>query len=235
MKSFESTLYHKEKNRKWSIWVEGNIMYRNDGLANKEYVKKPSIKTIKGKQKTTPEEQAINEARKEWVNKIDAGYRPLESDEKSMKLYKEIMEIKNSQGGTNHGTAKKSGKGKIKQVENSLIVNNVNIQYPILCAPSDYFVVKREKFIWEEEIKQKLIEKNEKNLQKKITHDIKKEAIKKFHKEYIDATQGVYVQPKLDGTRCVAFLYNDEVAMFSRGKSFSTNKQFIFFKKLEKK
>ena len=52
----------------------------------------------------------------------------------------------------------------------------------------------------------------------------------RINQEYFVATNGAYIQPKLDGIRCIAFLSKGEVVLFTRGTS-NANKQLVFLKK----
>lgn len=74
------TLYHKGKNGeiyRWTIWAEGNKIITEHGHLGG--VMQYSQRTAEGKNigrsnETTPEEQAVKEARSMWINKVERKY-----------------------------------------------------------------------------------------------------------------------------------------------------------------
>lgn len=218
-------LFNYEKGRKWKIWVEGNIIYRTDGLIRKDFEKAPTTKTVYGKKSTTDEEQAIMDAKKDWVKKLDGGFKPDEDDIRGMKMYEDIIEKKESQGGNNHGLTRE--KGSLKDVSNNT-AKGLTVKYPAMLAHK--YDEKKKRFLWEQEDYDKELQKQKKLVKNKFKSKNEKEiqelAIEKLSNEFFDATGGVFVQPKLDGERCIAFLDKNEVILYSRN-----SKQFVFMTK----
>lgn len=221
-------LHNPEKNRKWNIWVtysedEASI-HRTDGLTTKDFTKKPSIRKIIAKGKNSVKEQAIMEAKKYWIKKLEGGFIPFSEDSVGLKMAEEFNKIKNNQGGSNLGITKTSSttstlsetnnstKVKVENVNN--FVQDVKKIKPMLAF--DY-KLKQNKLIWEKDEKEKLLKK------------LKDE--KKFHNQYFDATEGIFIQPKVDGIRCIVYLdaKTDRVVAFSRNC-----KQFMFLENQKK-
>lgn len=219
-------LYNDEKKRKWKVWVEENegesFIYRTDGLTSKNFEKKPSVRKIEGKGKKTSHEQALFEAKKYWIKKLEGNFKPLPSDEEGQRMYKEVMELKNAQGGSTRGIAShkddsKNPEPKSEEVESkdlsSSFVKDVKKIDPMLAHE---YSDKKEKVIWDNDEK---------------TVILKKTTLEKFKKNYFDATDGAFIQPKLDGIRNIAFLdtKSDSVVVCSRNA-----KQFMFLNEQKK-
>lgn len=214
-------LYNEEKGRMWKIWVEDDTIFRTDGLTRKgKFEKTPTPKVIVGKRNTTPHEQALIESKRDWIKKLDLGFKPSEDDEEGMKMYHDIKSIKSKQGGNNHGTSKKS------EIKNTKIYVDVDIEYSPMLA-HDY-QKKKHIILWDKDERKVVFDKLKK-IEMKKTKDYEKVVHQRLQKEYFDASEGAFVQPKFDGSRCVAFLHNGEVVLQSRGK-----KQYPFFEGLRK-
>lgn len=231
-------LFHEEKGRKWMVWVIDNEMYRNDGLSKKDFVKKPSCRTIEAKGKNTPHEQAVLEAKRAWIKKLEGGFTPASDDEEGQAMYDEIMEMKNKQGGNLHGIAAKSTKSSSKTtkkttkstssstssdksaeknekfglLENTDYAQNTRVYKALL---AEKYAEKKAKVIWSDDEKSQILSKLEKKLNKEL-------ALQEFRTKYVDATIGVFVQPKLDGVRCIAYVENGVAICKTR-----QNKQFV--------
>ena len=129
-------LYSYDQKRFWSIENIGEYVYRESGLVDGKVVKfqrKFEGKNIGKKNESTPEEQALFNAQKEWAKYLDKGYKPLETDIEGMKMYNEIMKQKAKFGGKNYAITDKA-KGKIFKEENTSneIIKYENIR-PIAC------------------------------------------------------------------------------------------------------
>ena len=111
-------LTNKEKGKKWKIWVDENNIYRTDCLSYKNFPNKISCRTIHGKTHTTANEQALSDAKKIWIKKLDEAFEPDPSDEKGQEMFKTIMEAKTKQGGNNHGVS--GSKGSLHNKSNGL-------------------------------------------------------------------------------------------------------------------
>lgn len=181
-------LYNKEKNRKWKIWVKDAIIYRTDGLSDKPFTKKPSERKIDAKRGTTNKEQALLEARRAWIKKLDGGFAPLKEDEEGMKLYKKTQLRKKEQGGNTHGIG--SNKKVLKDTKFEVVPDRV--KPPMLAHP---YEKRKKSVIWDKEQKAKILTKKTQE---------------QFNKSYFDATQGALVNPKLDGVRCLAVINDDD-------------------------
>ncbi len=187
-------LYNEEKGRKWKIWVDGNNIYRTDGLISKDFTKKPSCRIITAKRHTTEDEQALLEAERLWTKKLDDSYAPAPDDKEGQERYQTIMTNKKMQGGNNHGVSQK--KGALKHASHNI---DVKTYKAMLAHP---FNAKKLRVIWDENRKKDIIDK----LTKKLSNDV---AENRFFNEYFDATQGAFIQTKLDGIRCIAYLTDE--------------------------
>ncbi len=222
-------LYNDEKKRKWKVWVIDNCIYRTDGLSSKDFTKTPSCREVTAKAHTTAEEQAIIEAKKFWTKKLDDKFIPAEDDEEGQQMYTEIMNAKKKQGGNNHGvgtaTSGTKSKGGLKSTKNII---NVDVKYPAMLAYDHS--VKKNRILWDEDSKKRALKKIETPTKKKYKNlkddEIHKLVEQRLASEYFDATNGAFVQTKLDGVRCIAFLHKDQVVCYTRN-----SKQFVHLEK----
>lgn len=96
----------KGKLRVWKIWTQGNTVYKSYGEEGGKAT--PSERTFKGvnlgkRNETSPEEQALREAERDWVKQLDKDYLPKCS--KGKKMAKLAKKAKNSQNNTNAGVS----------------------------------------------------------------------------------------------------------------------------------
>lgn len=194
-------LINDDKNKKWKIWVKGNVIYRAHGMLNKDYYNDAVEREVKAKAHTTDIEQAKLEAKRFWIKKLEDGYKPVHTDKKGMKMYNEIMATKKKQGGNIHGASTK-GKGGLKHE----LVGVVETNKVVFAMLAEKFQEKKDHIIWTEE-------------------DFKNMPTRKGWK-FMDARKGIFVQPKLDGIRCLVYLENGKVVCMSR-----KGKQFVFLTK----
>jgi ATP-dependent DNA ligase len=197
----------KGKERIWKTWVVKNIVYKSYGEVGG--VLSPSSRVYKGvnegkKNSTTAHEQAMREAERDWVKQLDKEYRP--KSKEGIALAKKALKVKNSQGGV-----------------------NVNVDL----------------IFREAESKPKAKAKKGKSKSIKVTDDngtlkgyentIRTMQCEKWTEEdkctsKFDFDNGVYIQPKLDGIRCLAMIVKDDeggsrVVLLSRN-----GKQFVWLK-----
>lgn len=89
------------KERKWNVWTEKDIVFRHEGYVNEGKVKEIVERKIKGNTLRTGEEQAPREAKKLWLKKIDEGFKPDTSDKDGYKMYLNVILQKNKLNGGN--------------------------------------------------------------------------------------------------------------------------------------
>ncbi len=92
------------KLRVWKCWVIGDTVHREHGLVTGKKVTSTRVfegKNIGKKNETTPEEQAWNEANKEWVAHIDKEYQPDKKDKEGIVMMRKLKIEKEKSGGHN--------------------------------------------------------------------------------------------------------------------------------------
>jgi hypothetical protein len=251
-------LYNEAKKKKWRVWVHENVIYRVDCAISKSFdTKTPTQRIIEGKTNCSPEEQAIKEAKKFWVKKLDGGFRPSEDDEEGQNMYISIAANKAEQGGNNHGVSgdnrsvsgdnegnnhggngnngggsKGKTKGSLKNKNNEDVDNGVVQGIDTLNSDMDKYdsmlahkyleKKKANRILWTPAKYEEIYAKHYKSKKngKTITHN---ELVEKINEEYFNASEGCFIQPKLDGVRCVAFLHEGKVVCLSKQK-----RQFVF-------
>lgn len=207
------TLYcvdKKGKNRMWKTWVVENQVYKTYGEVGGKLISNPpreyDAKNIGRKNATTAEQQAQNEAERDWVHQLDKGYAPSDVDIEGQEMMERVLNEKKKNGNVNTGVAsainKEDTAKPIKEKSARVIAsdkkkkNNCTLEgyestfYPMHCQ------------VWSEE--------------KKVL-------------KYFDFAKGVYVQPKLDGVRCLVRLVDGQVVFTSR-----QGKQFVYLSSLRK-
>ena len=209
-------LYKGGNGRKWKIWVEDNIIFRTDGLISKEFMKTPSQKKINGKRNTSDNEQAILEAKRAWIKKIDGGFQPDPDDIEGIEMYNALIEQKQNQGGNNHGTTTKKG-----ALKNNVEITGKCFKFEPMLAFKYNEKIKR--VIWDINDKEQILKKIKPKKVKDEEIILDKEEV--FSSTYFDATDGAYVQRKIDGLRCISFIDNNKLVCLSRN-----NKEFKFLK-----
>lgn len=214
-------LFNKEKGKKWKIWVDGNKIYRTDCLSYKDFPKKPTCREVQAKAHTTAEEQALQDAKKFWTKKLDDAFEPDPEDKEGQKMYNEIMENKKKQGGNNHGVAR--SKGGLTKKMNGVVIGVTNKHTAMLAHK---FNEKKERILWDFTNRNHMLDRLMRLTKNKYKNlkapELERLASERLAREYFDASSGAFVQPKLDGVRCLAFLYEGEVVCFTRNA-----KQFV--------
>ncbi len=198
------TLFNYDKNdrkRMWKVWTVNNTLFRSSGLVDGKKVqsqRKHKGKNIGKKNETTDIEQAQLVAQSEWSKQIDKGYRP-ECDE-GKKLFKELSESKKLMGSSHDSRNIMSGKIKGSQSKNKS--DNLKVGIPI-----QKISMKAQKWELEDPL-------DNNSFPKKVL-------------KYYDFDEGVYLQKKLDGFRCIARLIDDKVVLVS-----NSGREFGFMKSL---
>lgn len=199
-------LYFDDKlgrKRLWKIWVIGDTVYREGGLVDGKKVS--SNRTFKSKNvgkenETSAQEQAKREAERDWVKKLGEGRLPDPQDVFGVEMAKKITEEKLKMGGVARTVSAK--------IRGRKAVN--------LKVKSPHIVIDLKK----EPVTPMKANKWELDDQGKLKNKVKK---------YFDFEVGVWVQPKLDGYRCIAKIHNNKVVMSSNGR-----KQFPWFEHIRK-
>lgn len=207
------TLYKedsKDKKRYWKISCHGDTITVRYGIVDgKEIVssKATTAKNLGRANETTAEGQAKLECERDWTKKLDGGYKPDEDDEDGMKRYTRVMKVKNKDEGCNLNASKsvsKKGKEEVSSKSRTKSKGNKDNHTISDCRIINPMLAPSD--LWKDLPRQR---------------------------KHLNFEEGVYVQPKLDGTRAVCFLVeeNDEtkVAITSR-----TGKQYPWLLHLRK-
>lgn len=135
----------KNMERFWKVSVDDNTMFVEHGVVDGKSVS--SIREFLGKNigrsnETSPQEQALLEARRDWIKKLDGGYKP--KDPWGLKIYQRIMDQKSKQNGSNIQLEKLFDQEK---VQGNLAIrkdtqNLQNIPESMLCKPWDHVAEK---------------------------------------------------------------------------------------------
>jgi hypothetical protein len=170
--------------RMWKIWVEDKTVHRIQGLVKgkkQPYQRVYKAKNIGKKNETSPEEQAKQSAEKTWVDQISKGYFPKCNEGKAM--LKRVQKASSTTGGhnINAGAAIRGRKGKT--------VSSKNVSFAV--GGIHTFIKPMKAGVWE------LSDTNN-----------PKSVIPKVLKYFNFEEGGVYIQPKLDGWRCIARVQN---------------------------
>jgi hypothetical protein len=170
--------------RMWKIWVEDKTVHRIQGLVKgkkQPYQRVYKAKNIGKKNETSPEEQAKQSAEKTWVDQITKGYFPKCNEGKAM--LKRVQKASSTTGGhnINAGAAIRGRKGKT--------VSSKNVSFAV--GGIQTFIKPMKAGVWE------LSDTNN-----------PKSVIPKVLKYFNFDEGGVYMQPKLDGWRCIARVQN---------------------------
>lgn len=183
------TLYSLDKNgreRMWRIWTEDCVIHSESGLVDGKKV--PSKRACKGvnigkSNETTPIEQAKRVAETKWIKKLDQNYTPKCKEGKAM--VEKVMRVKAESGGHNIN-ASASIRG--RSVKKTKTVQNLKV------GNLNQTIIPMKAKVWE------LVDGNCKTPLPKIL-------------KHFNFDDGVYLQWKLDGWRCVARIYNGNVVL----------------------
>lgn len=228
----------------WRIWVIDDLVYQTNGFVDGK-MKEPKprrIERLKRKNAPSAEEQARIYAERCWVKQLDKGYQPDSKDKSAMEKYERILKEKALQGGNNTGLSLSNKKAPPKS---ATVKKNSNKPTPLTVAQvlKEYTPMKAEKlserkkfFITDKNVKKDIIENVMKK--RKLSFD---ECVKMFMKDYFDATEGFFVQPKLDGWRCIIRLQvkegkeeSDDINNYDVVMTTQNNKQYPWFEHIKK-
>lgn len=189
----------KGKERIWKIWVVSDTVYKSYGEVSGARI--PSERVYKGVNlgkvnETTAEEQAIREAEREWVKQLDKGYLPKKGHGDD--ISQRIFDAKKKQGNVNA---------------------NISALIRGITPPeTEKKTTKKSTPKKEDATSNSTIANYETDFRPMHCQTWTNEP--KVLK-YFDFENGVYIQPKLDGIRCLVKIEKDQVVLLSRkGKQF---------------
>lgn len=218
----------KGKERVHKSWVIKNTLTKQHGETNGKHTSVDRSfegKNIGRANETDANEQACREAERKWVKQIDKGYKPKTSDKTGYALYKKIVAEKAKQGGVNTNAwmilskelrgvtieppkAKSAAASKVAAAKAVKKANNGTLPG----YTSDLFPMGCMKFV----------------PPNREPTDPEEKVLK-----YMNFENGVYVQRKLDGIRCLVRIIEQDgkkhVVMTSRASN-----QFCHLKSLRK-
>lgn len=200
------------KERYAKIWTEGNVVHKETALVGGKatfHQRSYGGKSLKTKAATTPEEQAVIEAQKDWVNFIKKGYAP--KDDEGLKMYNAVLDAQRAHGGHNINSVAAIGGSKAKAKKSTRGET---------CAIKDYVP----------DIKPMLCKKVD------IKPDWDQDKIINATLKGYNLAEGIYVQEKMDGWRCIVDLVEPDSpdGEFEISLSSRTGKQFPWFCELRK-
>jgi len=183
-------LFRKTKTNKihvWRVWTQGKWLYRQDYQLKGNTKKDPSVRECRttnvGKvNERNPQEQAIIEAARAWVKRLDINTHVGKNDEIGKKIEIFVIELKSAQGETNHDIADKVVgyvKGKYRNAKDALKKSP---------------------------IKQKTLLEEGVGIVDSIQTMIKPMLANEYDPKRLDFVRGCWLQPKLDGVRAIARL-----------------------------
>lgn len=193
-KHYLPSLYNTDKTGKqrvWKVWSEGNVLYKCQGVVDGkmiDYEKTISGKNIGRSNETSPEKQAEIEADRAWVSQITKGYKPRDDDEVGNEMLSTLQTEIEKVGGHGINAASSIGSNPKKAVKNKSNKSVGVIQTKITPMKAG---------VWE------------------LEDDSDVSSIPQKIKSKFDWERGVYLQPKLDGIRCVARLQETSSTEFA--------------------
>ena len=183
----------KNKERIWKIWAVKDTVYKIYGES--KGLKTPSSRSFKGmnigkKNATTAEEQAKREAERDWVKQLEKGYHP--KSKEGLELEKKVILAKKKQGGVN--------------VNIDEILRGRNITDEDIDDNNTNDIESLEDSIYN-------YEEDENDI---LPMHCQVWSMEPKCLKYFDFESGVYIQPKLDGVRCLAKIRNGRVVLSTR-------------------
>lgn len=209
--SFFPALYITDKRGKeriWKIYTRGNTVHSTQGLVDgkkQTYERVFDAKNVGRSNETTAEEQALKEAQKKWISQIDKGYLPSDDDEVGQDYLSNLKKAQSKTGGHNINSVAALTGGQEKQIKGPS---------PFLVDEVTTVMIPMKAHIWKLEDT-----KDPKSVYPRVT--------KYFNFDGSRFKPCIFVQPKLDGFRCVARIQNGEVVLTTNNK-----KQYPWFEGL---
>lgn len=190
------SLYHTDprgKERVWSIWTEGEFVVREWGTVDGK--KQRSRRRIQGvnqknKNRTSPQEQAKRTAERDWTRKLTSGYQVSSQDSKGQKIADRVLEEHSKHGGRNHTSSSQIRGRPSHQTNLKIEKSKLTNQHREIIAP---MLAKK----WDG-TREKPSPAIDKNLLRKHPH--------------------IYLQPKLDGCRCLVSVVEGKIILSTRGR-----------------
>ena len=143
------------------------------------------------KNQTTNDEQTKRVAEKSWIKKLTSGYAVDVNDVDGIKTQKRVLEEHAKAGGRNHTTSSKIRGRKANVMKKSVGSNMIELTV----EQQMNIVTPMKAKVWE-------VDENLEPLPR----------VKKYYKD------DFWIQPKLDGFRCLATIVNNKVIMSSNGR-----------------
>lgn len=227
-------LYAKDsagKLRVWKCWVIGDTVYREHGLVDGKHVfseRKFEGKNVGKKNETTPEEQAWNEANKEWVAHIDKEYAPDAKDKDGMNMMRKLKVEKEKTGGHNINSVASTTSSAKNNTNGAKSAKNISRKKADTCMVDEIIggtVIPMKAESWE------LADESD-------PYSVLPKVSKYFHaitgkgKNAVLEPTDFYVQPKLDGWRCRVALQKNSNNTFEIVMTSNSGKQYPWFSSL---
>jgi ATP-dependent DNA ligase len=233
------------KLRVWKCWVTGDTVHREHGLVTGKKVTSTRVfegKNIGKKNETTPEEQAWNEANKEWVAHIDKEYVPDKKDKEGTTMMRKLKVEKEKSGGHNINSVATTTRVSKNNTKNNTNTNTASQKLSTTVKSAKTISRKKTDTCMVDEIIGGAVIPMKAQLWELADESDPHSVLPKVSKYFLEVTgkgknattepTDYYVQAKLDGIRCRMMVQTNsnnekEVVMTS-----NSGKQFPWFKSI---
>lgn len=229
-------LYAKDSNGKlrvWKCWVVGDTVHREHGLVDGKHVLSSRIfegKNVGKKNETTPEEQAWNEANKEWIAHIDKEYAPDGKDKEGNNMMRKLKVEKEKTGGHNINSVATTTAARKNNTNGATVktTKTVSRKKTDTCMVDEVMggaVIPMKAESWE------LADESD-------PYSVLPKVSKYFHtvtgkgKNMTMEPADYYIQPKLDGWRCRIALQRSDSGVLEIVMTSNSGKQYPWFASL---